>query len=514
MPHIRRRAGDRPFLLLFSTLVLILAGACGPTAPEVPPASYWPTHGWQTDTPENQGLDSAKLADGLLAIRSAQFNLHSLFIARNGKVILDAYFYPYDSDSVHELASVTKSVTTALIAIAADQGALELDQKMVSFFPEREIAYPDAWKESITVRDLAAMRSGLACVSDNNEQTLDEMGLASDWVQFTLDLPMGSKPGTEWVYCSPGTHLLSAILSQATGTTAEDFAQKNLFGPLGIEDEIWDIDPQGYNDGWAGLYMHPADMAKIGYLWLHGGEWDGKQIVSRTWVEQSVKRQSITGLGDDYGYGWWVMPDETGEYSAEGRSGQYIRVLPEVNAVIVTTGGGIEWDQIVPYIQAAVIDLSQPAPANPTGVAHLEAAIRAVAAPPDPQPVGALPPMAGEISGKVFRLGDNPSDLKTVRLDFDDTAEATLTVSFYHQEEKTYRIGLDGVYRLFPGDDYGLPAGMRGTWIDGQTFRLEYDTMANRDAYIYEMTFTPQTVALHVTERARTGVTTFDGAIE
>ncbi len=122
------------------------------------------------------------------------------------------------------------------------------------------------------------------------------------------------EPVTHFVYCSPGMYLLSPILQQATGITALDFARQNLFEPLGIRDVIWETDPQGHNRGSEGLYLHPHDMAKIGYLWLNKGQWEGRQIVSWNWVENSIKSQIKTGGDDDYGYGWWVHPGDPAAY--------------------------------------------------------------------------------------------------------------------------------------------------------------------------------------------------------
>jgi CubicO group peptidase (beta-lactamase class C family) len=183
------------FVLFIATLVI---PACSPKSSSVvPPApSYWPTQGWQKNTPEENGFDSVRMVEGLQAIRDQGINIHSLTVIRNGDVILDAYFYPYDGGTVHEVASVTKSVLTTLIGIAADQGKLRLDDKMVSFFPDREIANRSFLKNQITVKELAGMISGLDCTSANDEQTLTEMGNAPDWVQFTLDLKMKHIPGT------------------------------------------------------------------------------------------------------------------------------------------------------------------------------------------------------------------------------------------------------------------------------------------------------------------------------
>ena len=131
------------------------------------------------------------------------------------------------------------------------------------------------------------------------------MRTSPDWAQFTLDRPVLWEPGSHFVYCSPAIHLLSPILQRATGMTALDFARQNLFAPLGIQNVIWATGPQGYNRGSEGIYLQPRDMAKIGYLWLNQGQWEGTQIVSRAWVEQSVKSHLKTDGNDDYGYAWW-----------------------------------------------------------------------------------------------------------------------------------------------------------------------------------------------------------------
>lgn len=197
-----------------------------------PPPLYWPTQGWRSTAPEEQDCDSARMAAALQSIREADIDIHSLLIIRNGMVISDAHFYPYDGQSVHDLESVTKSMMTTLVAIAADQGKLQLDQPIVSFFPQRPIANLDDRKKRITVRHLAGMTSGLQSMGfQQDEGSLKELEAASDWIQWYLDRPVTIEPGTQFVYDSPGMHLLSAILQQATGQTALEFAPQNLFWP-------------------------------------------------------------------------------------------------------------------------------------------------------------------------------------------------------------------------------------------------------------------------------------------
>lgn len=426
--------------------------------------TYWPTQGWHTSTPEGQGFDSAKLAEGLRALQEQRAGIDSLLIIRNGYVLLDAYFYPYDDSIPHNLASVTKSFMTTLIGIAAGQGKIQLDQPMVSYFPDRTIANLDERKEYITVRHLAGMVSGYqsGCMT-GDEPTLDAMRSNPDWVQAALDRMMAGEPGVRLCYDSPGMHLLSAILQEATRMTALDFARQNLFEPLGIRDVYWESDPQGYTHGWGDLHLKPHDAAKLGYLWLNKGVWEGVQIVPADWVEDAVTAQSQGG-GDDYGYGWWVSDDT---YFALGRGGQYIKIYPALNAIVVLTGAGIDYDQIAPLLDTAFSDPNNSLPANPEGVAQLDAALRALAQAPTPHPPGALPDTARAISGKTYLFGPNAADVETLRIEFKDPTKATLSMRRQGSDE-IWPIGLDGEYRL-SSDGRGI----RGYWEDPKTFVIE-----------------------------------------
>jgi CubicO group peptidase (beta-lactamase class C family) len=431
------------------------------------PPDYWPTQGWRESTPEEQGFDSAKLAEGLQAIQDRNINIDSLLAIRDGKVLVEAYFYPYDGTTVHNMASVTKSVMTTLIAIAAGQGKLELEQPVVSFFPERTIANLDERKERITVRHLTGMVNGLesGCLA-GDRQTIAAMMAQPDWVQAALDREMVQEPGTAFCYDSPGMHLLSAILQEATGMTALEFAQQNLFVPLGIQEAIWDADPQGYTRGWGDLHLKPRDAAKLGYLFLHQGMWEGKQIVPADWVEEATKSQIPTGGDDDYGYGWWISEMAFG---AQGRGGQRVFGVPSLDAIVVTTGSGFEYDDIDPYLIGALVDTEKPLPPNPEGLARLEQVITGLAQGPAPQPASPLPEIAQIISGKTYVFKPNPLDLKTFRIEFNDPAEAVVYLTTdKSQQEISWVIGLDGNY-------YHMPSGeaLRGGWVDEQTFAFE-----------------------------------------
>jgi CubicO group peptidase (beta-lactamase class C family) len=380
--------------LLLSVMIALLAGCASatptPTRPTAPPqtvelTSYRPTAGWRTSTPEEQGMDSEKLAAMLDAIRQRKHAIDSVLVIRNGYMVADAYVHPFRPGSRHVIRSCTKSVVSALIGIAIDKGYIKgVDQPVLELFPERTTANLDANKKAMTLEDLLTMTSGLDCQDSYlyRWRGLNEMRTSDDWVQFALDLPMREEPGTRFEYCNSASFLLSAIIQNTTSVSASAFAQEHLFGPLGISDVLWPSNPQGISIGWGELRMRSHDMAKIGYLYLNEGLWDGQQIVPAPWVKASTRRHTPATLSDGYGYQWWV--DAAGYYMALGYAGQYIVVVPEKDLVVVFTSDLSESNFFVPesLLKQFILPAAEsptPLPANPDGVALLESRIRALA---------------------------------------------------------------------------------------------------------------------------------------
>jgi CubicO group peptidase (beta-lactamase class C family) len=503
---------NRRIARLMALCLALVLGGCQLLPPAgVPRPDYWPTDGWRNSTPEAQGISSDGVADMLQTIREKNIPVHSLLVIRNGYLVVDATFYPYDGQTVHNVASVTKSLMTTLIGIAADQGKLDLDDKMVSFFPDRSIANLDGRKEEVTVRHLASMSSGLDCDGEGDEPTLQEMVASPDYAQFVLDRRVAWEPGEHFVYCSPAIHLLSPVLQQATGMTTLDFARQYLFEPLGFGEVLWPRDPQGYYDGWADVSLHPHDMAKLGFLFLNHGEWEGQRIVSRQWVEEATNAQIETS-DDPYGYGWWVDPAVEGAYHAQGRGGQNIYVLPAWDMIIVTTGGGFEMDEIAEMFLASFTDLKT-LPANPEAVARLEAAVDAVAQPPERTPVAPLPDVARLVSGKTYILEPNPATLETVAFEFDGSSQATFSFRASRLPLVSPLVGLDGLYRFSVAPD-GRPVAFRGAWIDAQTFFLEYDGITNNDHSLFRFRFGGDEVEVMVQETAHEAGAQFVGQLQ
>jgi CubicO group peptidase (beta-lactamase class C family) len=469
-------------------------GVASPTSAALPspaPPVAWPTEGWLTAAPEAAGLDSATLAGGLRELADHGSQLHSLTIVRDGVLVLDAYKYPYDGSIYHDLASVTKSVTTTLVGIAADRGLLDLDAPMVSFFPDRTIVNRTERKDRITVRHLASNTSGLDCRTGDRELTLEQMRASDDWVQFVLELDVTSEPGSSFAYCSPGMHLLSAILSRASGMSALDFAHRYLFEPLGITDASWPADSAGNSHGWGDLALRPADAAKIGLLFLQQGRWDGLQVVSAEWVAAATARQAETHAykAEDYGYGWWIARPETAPmpfFRADGNGGQRILVVPSLNLVVVTTGGGFSLDEIMPTVLEAATDEWQPLPMNPDALRQLRSAVRALATAPPAQPVPALPATATAISGRTIEFEENAYELRAMTLSFAAGAnEASMVLDAMHESpQREIVLGLDGRWRLSRA---GRPIAARGTWLDPTTFSMEIDEGPGTASYVLRL---------------------------
>jgi CubicO group peptidase (beta-lactamase class C family) len=272
---------------------------------------YWPTKGWRSSSPEDQGMDSGKLIEMLEKVRDEKYPVDSITIIRNGYLVTDAYLYPHKKHTRHSIYSVTKSFTSALVGIALDKEYIKsVRQPLLEFFPEKTIANLNEQKKEITLEHLLTMSSGLDTRDSwvHNRVRLGMMQASDDWAQYVLDLPMARKPGKHFDYSNGGSYLLSAILQKTTGMSPLEFAKIHLFGPLGITDVTWPTGPQGINRGDDKMRLVPLDIAKFGLLYLNNGRWEDKQIVSKAWVEDSTRTHihaPDTGF-DGYGYQCWV----------------------------------------------------------------------------------------------------------------------------------------------------------------------------------------------------------------
>ncbi len=315
----------------------------------------WPIEKWSISSPEEQKLNSSLLFELVDKIEKGDDypNLHSLLIVRNGYLIIEKYFNGYHAERLQWLQSATKSFTSALIGIAIGQGKIKsIDEKILSFFTDiSDIQNLDSRKKSIKLQDILTMRSGTDYHQrGSNSPHFQRLKSDLSWDHFYLNRPMVNDPGNRFQYDSGGIDLLASILKKTTGVSAEQFAKKHLFTPLGIKRIRWDKNKDGNTKTAGGLFLLPRDMAKFGLLYLRSGKWGNEQIIPEWWIEESVKTH-VRFFGDrpgrdiGYGYLWWILEpysDGTGEhsiYSARGALGQYLFIIPDYHIVIVVTGG-------------------------------------------------------------------------------------------------------------------------------------------------------------------------------
>jgi len=297
---------------------------------------YWPTDNWQTNSPVEQSMSSSILNEMSNYINDDTFNYDSIIIVKNGYIVFEEYFNFNNEYNMHHLFSVTKSFVSALIGIAIEQEYIQsVHQKVVDFFPDHTIENLDELKEEMTIEHLLTMTSGFEWAGDSPRWY--DMMAASNQVQFMLDLPMDDQPGSQFMYNSGSCQLMTAILQNTTGVSALNFAQEVLFNPLGIDQTSWQYDKQGINIGGTLLYTTPRDMARLGYLYLNNGTWDGEQILPNDWVINSTMPYTSSSFETaNYGYYWWL--DHDGDYYyACGSEGQKIFVIPEYDLVVVFT---------------------------------------------------------------------------------------------------------------------------------------------------------------------------------
>ncbi|MEH2503656.1 CubicO group peptidase (beta-lactamase class C family) [Bradyrhizobium sp. AZCC 1578] len=476
---------------------LVASGLIAGTADNQVQEAVWPTKAWPVSTPEEQGMQSGTLAR--LVETVGGYKQDSLLIVRHGKIVLDAYYAPYQPNITHDLRSVTKSVVSTLTAIEIKQGLLDsVDHPIMDLFADKQIPNIDEAKKAMTVQHLLDMTSGLEWQekSYTPDETLMRMYQAPDRTAFVLSQPMSDAPGAKFYYNSGNPYVLSALINRKTGQNALDFAEKELFGPLGITSARWGrADAQGVIDGEAGLSLAPHDMARFGYLYLRNGMWDGKQIIPASWVDRAREGRVKATFGFRYANLWWSLPEKDA-YMARGRHSQLILVLPKLDIVAVMTGI-LRDDQFYPTARliddiASAVKSDQPLPPDAVAQSLLAASVRE-AATERPSPLGKTPELAKQISGKTYQVSSNILRVKTFALnlvDPDPFWEITTYAGRADQPAGRFSglLGLDGIFRKSPPVNYGINAS-KGRWLDERTFALERRILGRSETQLWILAF-------------------------
>ena len=374
-------------------------------------------------TPEAEGVSSQAI---LTFLDSAAANIdtefHSFMFIRHGKVIAEGWWNPFASELKHTLYSTSKSFTSTAIGLAISENKLSLDDKLISFFPEY---LPDAVSENLSnvkIRDLLSMTVG---------QPRESSSAEAGWVKAFLEVPVENEPGTIYRYSSLATYMLSAIVQKVTGEKVIDYLTPRLFTPLAINGADWETSPEGINTGGWGLRLKTEDLAKFGLLYLNKGEWNGKQILPKSWVEDatSVKtyqnpslteaqRDSVNDSMQGYCYQFWRARNNS--YMANGAFGQFVLVMPEKDVVIILTAESSdmwgELDMVWKYLYPGIMD--KPLPANENKASELKNRLASLSLPvPEKTSNEAISSL---ISGKTITLAENQRQIQSMSLQFNN----------------------------------------------------------------------------------------------
>jgi CubicO group peptidase (beta-lactamase class C family) len=370
------------------------------------PTMNWPTHGWHKGTPAGVGLDEKTLADLDADFASGKYALVDSFqVFRCGEKVFERkyshdyasiygkeaktkgplnarltgpynYFDPawhpyYRGTGLHTMQSVSKTITSVILGIAITRGDFKagLNTPVLKYFDVASVKNVDDRKRRMTLKDVLTMTAGLAWTEDvpyddpRSDSSL--MEATDDWVQYVIDKPMATEPGTVFNYSSGASELLAYIFQKETGQDIDVYGEKYLFAPLGIKHH-WKRTYPGVVDTEGGLYLTGSDLAKIGYLYLHDGIWGGNVIVSKEWVKQSLTPFVDAGWqGLKYGFKWWLYPRKDGDqfvWMGIGFGGQRLMVFPREQLIATFTGWNILQDdaldaelanRLLPAINAA-----------------------------------------------------------------------------------------------------------------------------------------------------------------
>jgi len=379
-------------------------------------------------SPEQQGISSTDLLAFIETADKEIDTMNSFMLVRHGHVVAEGWWAPYDRDTPHVLYSLSKSFTSTAVGLAIAEGKLSLDDQVIKFFPDEAPADPSENLRAMRVRDLLRMNTG------NQSEAPIRVNFPSlqteTWVKTFLTHSVPFKPGTHFLYNSPATYMLSAIIQKVTGMTVLDYLRPRLFEPLGFKDPFWLSSPQGITAGAYGLSIRTEEIARFGELYLHKGMWNGKQLISAAWVEQATSVQTSNGSAPtsdwDQGYGYQFWRSRHNSFRGDGAFGQYCMVIPELDAVVAITSGvrnmqqvmNLVWDKLLPAMKSGRLR------ENPAAQRQLETRLAALKV---KFPSGAATStISASVSGKWFEFPDNDRGIKALSFDFNSTSPALI----------------------------------------------------------------------------------------
>jgi len=484
MKHMKHHQTRHLNVLLISFLVFSAGCGIGPDAggeagPPMDRSSALPR-----SSPEQQGISSEAILSFIETADEGIDALHSFMLVRHGHVVAEGWWAPYDAETPHIFFSLSKSFTSTAAGLAIHEGKLSLDDQVVKFFPEDAPPEPSENLRAMRVRDLLRMSTG--------HQSEPPLWWASDpslkgktWTQIFFAHPVPFKPGTHFVYNSPASFMLSAIVQKATGMTVLDYLRPRLFEPLGFENPDWMASPEGISAGAFGLSGRTREIARFGQLYLQKGVWNGKQLIPASWVEQATALQTSNGSSPksdwDQGYGYQFWRSRHNSYRGDGAFGQYCLVLPQQDAVVAITAGVRNMQTVMDLVWEKILPAMQPEPLAEDSAAldRLTAKLDGLALRhPSGQPSA---PMAAQVSDKWHEFPPNQRGIQAVSLDF-TSEQPALLVRTSERESRT-EIGIGAWPKSRGGFSNGLGQSLgvsaqpllaaSGAWTSQDTFSVK-----------------------------------------
>ena len=396
---------------------LLLVASCAPALAR--PAGG--PHPLPRSSPERQGISSAAVLAFVEAADLEVDQMHSFMLVRHGHVVAEGWWGPYDARTPHVLYSLSKSFTSTAVGLAVAEGKLSLDDEVLKFFPDEAPAEPSPNLRSMRVRDLLRMSSG-----NQTEADFFAPGDAS-WVRRFLAHPVPFKPGTHFLYNSPATYMLSAIVQKVTGTPVLEYLRPRLFDPLGFESPVWVTSPQGVTAGAYGLSLRTEEIASFGQLYLQKGVWNGRPLLPASWVEEATARQTSNGSAPksdwDQGYGYQFWRSRHG-WRGDGAFGQFCLVVPELDAVVAITSGTRDMQRVMNLVWDKLLPEMKPARLPEDAAARQRLATKLKGLTVKFQTGQRTSSTAARVSGHWYEFPENDRGIKAVAFDFKEGSPA------------------------------------------------------------------------------------------
>ena len=378
-------------------------------------------------TPEKQGISSAGIIKFLQAIKDCGQEFHSLMMLRHGHVVAEGWWAPYSSEHRMQLYSLSKSFTGTAIGLAVGEKLLSVDDPVIKFFPEYLPAQVSDNLAALKIRHLLSMSVGHG---KDSILLLEASAPGVPWEKTFLSLPVVFAPGSQFMYNSGASFMLSAIIKKVTGQSAHEYLKPRLYQPLNITNTTWGANFEGINMGASHLRMPTEDLAKFGQLYLQNGKWNGNQVISADWVGEASSKQMENGHNDSswgYGYGFQFWLNPPGGYRADGAFGQYSMILPDQDAVVVITSESIETKKTMQIVWDVLIPEMKPHKILEVGSVHKTLLNELSALKYDPPQLAGQSPFIEKIAGKEYLLDKNPFNARSVTINFTgDTCVFTL----------------------------------------------------------------------------------------